>query len=209
MNVGALAALLLLLAAPAAPPVVAGTGATAGRPAVLPRVPATQAPDTLANGPFQVIHWPGDERFAARILQIVVGFPPLPALPGDVLGRGGPVRIFLPPDIATLDSLTGGRAPEWGAGIATPAEGVIILPPLSAQRASIGELVPILRHEVAHIGLYRYLEPARVPRWFQEGYATWAAGEWDRESAWTLRLEPRSEERRVGKECRSRWSPYH
>jgi len=24
--------------------------------------------------------------------------------------------------------------------------------------------------------------------------------------AWT---EPRSEERRVGKECRSRWSPYH
>jgi len=30
---------------------------------------------------------------------------------------------------------------------------------------------------------------------------------------WTLltlrRLFPRSEERRVGKECRSRWSPYH
>ena len=24
-----------------------------------------------------------------------------------------------------------------------------------------------------------------------------------------LGLEPRSEERRVGKECRSRWSPYH
>ena len=23
------------------------------------------------------------------------------------------------------------------------------------------------------------------------------------------KLEPRSEERRVGKECRSRWSPYH
>ena len=25
----------------------------------------------------------------------------------------------------------------------------------------------------------------------------------------TLKGEPRSEERRVGKECRSRWSPYH
>src|SRR5258707_5137574 len=24
-----------------------------------------------------------------------------------------------------------------------------------------------------------------------------------------IRLQPRSEERRVGKECRSRWSPYH
>src|SRR2546430_10352722 len=26
---------------------------------------------------------------------------------------------------------------------------------------------------------------------------------------WTSSDEPRSEERRVGKECRSRWSPYH
>ena len=25
----------------------------------------------------------------------------------------------------------------------------------------------------------------------------------------TVKLEVRSEERRVGKECRSRWSPYH
>src|SRR2546430_11468996 len=27
--------------------------------------------------------------------------------------------------------------------------------------------------------------------------------------AWTQKKIPRSEERRVGKECRSRWSPYH
>ena len=26
---------------------------------------------------------------------------------------------------------------------------------------------------------------------------------------WAPRCMPRSEERRVGKECRSRWSPYH
>ena len=25
----------------------------------------------------------------------------------------------------------------------------------------------------------------------------------------TFLIDPRSEERRVGKECRSRWSPYH
>src|SRR2546422_6221919 len=30
-----------------------------------------------------------------------------------------------------------------------------------------------------------------------------------RHSASDLRRHPRSEERRVGKECRSRWSPYH
>src|SRR6202012_3685823 len=28
-------------------------------------------------------------------------------------------------------------------------------------------------------------------------------------SALSVRMSPRSEERRVGKECRSRWSPYH
>ena len=30
-----------------------------------------------------------------------------------------------------------------------------------------------------------------------------------RELAQSAETEPRSEERRVGKECRSRWSPYH
>src|SRR3712207_9110638 len=29
------------------------------------------------------------------------------------------------------------------------------------------------------------------------------------QAAMTVRSRPRSEERRVGKECRSRWSPYH
>ena len=30
-----------------------------------------------------------------------------------------------------------------------------------------------------------------------------------RDKARLLRIHSRSEERRVGKECRSRWSPYH
>ena len=33
--------------------------------------------------------------------------------------------------------------------------------------------------------------------------------EFSEETKRTLRLPLRSEERRVGKECRSRWSPYH
>ena len=32
---------------------------------------------------------------------------------------------------------------------------------------------------------------------------------WDCDDAGALALLHRSEERRVGKECRSRWSPYH
>src|SRR3712207_6321001 len=31
----------------------------------------------------------------------------------------------------------------------------------------------------------------------------------DPEGAWAEKVAVRSEERRVGKECRSRWSPYH
>src|SRR5256885_6682422 len=32
---------------------------------------------------------------------------------------------------------------------------------------------------------------------------------WGQEKIWNEKPHPRSEERRVGKECRSRWSPYH
>ena len=34
-------------------------------------------------------------------------------------------------------------------------------------------------------------------------------GEWGVGASLTMETIPRSEERRVGKECRSRWSPYH
>jgi hypothetical protein len=36
--------------------------------------------------------------------------------------------------------------------------------------------------------LERALRPAAVPRWFTEGYATWAAGQLDLEAGWILRL---------------------
>src|SRR3989441_5700046 len=42
----------------------------------------------------------------------------------------------------------------------------------------------------------------RNPKWLQDDYVKFLRwGQW--------RIEKRSEERRVGKECRSRWSPYH
>ena len=41
--------------------------------------------------------------------------------------------------------------------------------------------------------------------------STWAAQQFvlETEGDGAMLLEVRSEERRVGKECRSRWSPYH
>jgi hypothetical protein len=52
----------------------------------------------------------------------------------------------------------------------------------------MGDLPIVLRHEIAHVALERMLSPAAVPRWFTEGYATWAAGQLDLEAGWLLRL---------------------
>ena len=39
--------------------------------------------------------------------------------------------------------------------------------------------------------------------------STYAKNETSTQHSCTFPMHPRSEERRVGKECRSRWSPYH
>jgi len=40
-------------------------------------------------------------------------------------------------------------------------------------------------------------------------YNNWKIREPGMSEQWYLKMSLRSEERRVGKECRSRWSPYH
>src|ERR1043166_8212528 len=54
-------------------------------------------------------------------------------------------------------------------------------------------------------GDFEQVAPESSPEllWLKE------ATEWEREGRRDLALDNRSEERRVGKECRSRWSPYH
>ncbi|MFS8637486.1 MAG: peptidase MA family metallohydrolase [Gemmatimonadota bacterium] len=153
-----------------------------------PRELPGQVPDTIRAGPLVAIHWPGGERLARRVLDRVLAMPPLPALPEGVLDGDDPVWIYFAPDAERFDSLTGGRAPEWGAGIAFPDAGVIVLPAYFSRRGAPHELARTLRHELAHIALHRYLDPARPPRWFDEGYARIAAGEWDLEAGWQLRL---------------------
>lgn len=149
------------------------------------RPEAESAP--ITRGPLVVHHW-GAPTLATRLLDAVTTAPGLPALPGNVLADGDPIHIHLAPDEARFDSLTGGRAPEWGAGIALPGASVIVLPAYASRRAAPQDLARTLRHELAHIALHRYLAPARIPRWFHEGYARWAAGELDWEAGWQLRL---------------------
>ena len=141
----------------------------------------------LVRGPLVVHHW-GAPELATRLLDAMEAAPGLPALPADVLAGGDSIHIHLAPDEARFDSLAGGHAPEWGAGIAFPDAGVIVLPAYASRRGAPQELARTLRHELAHIALHRYLAPARIPRWFHEGYARWATGELDWEAGWQIRL---------------------
>jgi hypothetical protein len=99
------------------------------------------------------------------------------------LGRrsAGRIRLILVPDEAHYQQLTGGRGPSWGAGIAVPGAHTILI------RADAGDLSTTLRHELAHLVLHDAVR-TRVPRWFDEGYAAYAAGEWDRVAALSLNL---------------------
>lgn len=51
----------------------------------------------------------------------------------------------------------------------------------SSASSSAGDPTRVLRHELAHLALHEYLGD-KAPRWFDEGYASWSAGEWGRES---------------------------
>ena len=127
-------------------------------------------------------------RLGASIADLVRSYPPLPALPPDILSTSPPIRIVLADSDQHFDILTGGRIPEWGAGVADPEAGLIIVPGYAGGRAATSDMRKVLRHELAHVALHRYLAPGRVPRWFNEGYATWSAGQLDVEGGWILRV---------------------
>jgi hypothetical protein len=116
------------------------------------------------------VAWPAQRALAAELAAAAGREVDWPGL-----GRRdpGPLRLIVVPDGRVLDSLTAGRAPGWGAAVAVPGARTILL------RADQGDLTRTLRHELAHLALHAAV-PVRVPLWFDEGYAAWAAGEWDR-----------------------------
>jgi hypothetical protein len=92
-----------------------------------------------------------------------------------------PFQLVLVADSAELGKFSRGRAPSWGAAVAFPQSRTIVL------RADLPDLEQTLRHEVAHLMLRGAIR-SRVPLWFDEGYATLAAGEWDRLARLELHL---------------------
>jgi hypothetical protein len=124
------------------------------------------------------VAWPGQIRLATDLARRAAEATEWPGI-----GRRspGPLRLILVPDARRLDSLSSGRAPSWGAAVALPGERLILL------RADLDDVYRTLRHELAHLALHQAV-PVRVPLWFDEGYAAWAAGEWDRLGTLELNL---------------------
>ena len=148
---------------------------------------ATQQAPSLRSFPFEVRYAAGAQRLAARVLAMATSMDSLPGLPGP-WWRDESITISLAPTEAAFQLLTGGQTPEWGAGVAIPSRGLVVLPAWgSTGRGGPLDYGRVLRHELAHIALHRAM-PTRPPRWFDEGYATWVAGELDRSSSWMLRL---------------------
>jgi hypothetical protein len=129
-------------------------------------------------GEVTVVAWPEQVRLAADLARRADRPAEWPGL-----GRRdpGPLRLIVVPDGRQLDSLSSGRAPSWGAGVAIPGSRTILL------RADRGDIYTTLRHELAHLALHEAVR-VRVPLWFNEGYASWAAGEWSRLGVLELNL---------------------
>jgi hypothetical protein len=141
------------------------------------------AQEEIRTGALTFIYWPQQERAATALVDALEASPPMPGLPADILASGE-IRIILAPDPAAFDSLAPG-VPDWSGGIAFPEGDEIVLPIFSARVGRL-PMLTVLRHELAHVALGRYLG-SRVPRWFHEGYAQLASSSWNARDAWTLR----------------------
>ena len=148
-------------------------------PAVTAQDPAWPAVPPGAElyeaGRFSILAFPSEARLARALLDDVLARDTFPGLrrPQDR------VRIALAPSAAVFRAWVGPNAPEWGAAIAIPARRLIIMQGRDAG-ADAGEPRQTLRHELAHLILAEAMA-GLVPRWFDEGYASYAAGEWGRE----------------------------
>ena len=121
---------------------------------------------------------------AARALALLESTTRLPGL-----SQPGPrLTITIAPTRAVMDSLVRGRVPEWAGAVAISERMEMIIPSGRFWPRTPLEEVRVLRHEWAHLALAHEMGTLRIPRWFNEGYAEWAAGGWPRGDGWKLRV---------------------
>ncbi len=137
----------------------------------LPQEPVQARPTEFDSGRFTFVAYPRDAGLARSLLRGALAQDTFPGLPRPQAHA----RILITPDALHFHEAIGPSAPEWGAAIATPESGRIVMQGSRASSAA-GDPRETLRHELAHLALHEALGNL-PPRWFDEGYASYAAGE--------------------------------
>ena len=133
----------------------------------------------LQRGRFTFVARPADSALARVMLESAERRDTFPGLPRPT----SRVHVEIAPNEAAFRALIGPSAPEWGAAVAFPRSQRIVMQGRFIG-AEVGDPLEILRHELAHLALHEFMGEL-PPRWFDEGYASFAAGEWDREETLT------------------------
>ena len=129
----------------------------------------------LDEGRFTVAYAPHDAVLARSLISGAMARDTFPWLPRPAAR----VLIVIAPDRRRFAELIGPHAPEYGAAIAIPSEQRIVMQG-SRAGSDAGDPRLVARHELAHLALHEAMGDL-PPRWFDEGYASFAAGEWGRE----------------------------
>lgn len=142
---------------------------------VLPAVLVFLLGAAAAAQPARYIHAdiPGDAAYVDSVIRVT--HARLQSLLGAFTDDS--LDVYVVADETRFDSLAGGFIPDWGAGVAIPRQGRIVIksPLILAGEKSLGELVA---HEYAHVALARALYFRPVPRWLDEGLAMYVSAEW-------------------------------
>ena len=129
----------------------------------------------IDSGRFTFVAGRRDERLARSLVSAALANDSFPGLPKP----RDAVLVAIAPDPTTFRAWIGPQAPEWGAAVAFPSLRRIVMQGSNAG-GDAGDPIVVLRHELAHLALNENL--GRLPpRWFDEGYASFSAGEWSRE----------------------------
>lgn len=137
--------------------------------------PVPPGAEVIAGGRFTFVAMPGDVVLARNLLAYAIDTDSFPGLPRPV----GPALVMIAPNDAAFAEWIGVAFPEWGAAVAVLEERRIVMHGHAADSRA-GEPKVTLRHELAHLALHETLG-SLPPRWFDEGYASYAAREWGRD----------------------------
>jgi hypothetical protein len=131
----------------------------------------------IDSGRFTAVAFPNDVSLARHLMASAMRSDTFPGLPRPQAH----VLLAVAPDGRRFREWVGPGAPEWGAAIAFPASQRIVMQGRSAG-SDAGDPIRVFRHELAHLALHETLGDL-PPRWFDEGYAGVAAGEWGRDES--------------------------